>query len=329
MPKLIERLMPKGRTIYFNEEEHKYSNELGIVYTSVTTIIGNYYEKFDSDAVAKACERIGRTPSHPKYQKYKGKTAKQLKQEWINTTEESCEYGSKTHNFLESAVKNCNKFNKTNTKFFNGVIYTIDDILYKPEFGRINIKEFKKQGVDTKYPDIYKTLEALTKAGYYIYAEIGVYDDIYGVCGLIDILCVNHSTYEFIIIDWKTNKAPMRFDSGYYDKFDTGVNKGLLNLDVWIKQDKKFFAPISHLADSTGNHYTMQLSMYAYLVSTFGFKLKALILFHIRPEESNLYPREQWNEIVTPYPITYLESEVKATLNHFLGKQVRQANLLF
>lgn len=329
MKKLRETLIPKGRVIYFDEAAHIYTNELGIAYTSVTTIIGKYYEKFDADKVAKACEKIGRTPSHPKHHLYKYKSAKQIKAEWDATTDAACEHGSKTHNYLENAVKDANSFNKKNTKFINNRIYTIDDILEKPNFGRLKLSFLKKHGIDTRYPDIYAALEKLSKAGYYIYAEIGVYDDVYGVCGLIDILCVNHDTYDFIIVDWKTNKAPMRFDSGYYGKFETGINKGLLDLNNWIVQNKTFKHPISHLADSTGNHYTMQLSTYAYLVSTFGLTLKGMMLYHIRPIESNLYPREQWEEELIPVRINYIKNEVESMLNHFIGGQVRQTNLIF
>ena len=69
-----EKILPKGRILYFNEEEHKYTDDLGNGYISVTTLIGKYTQEFKKEEIAAACERIGKNPRHPKYQKYKGKT---------------------------------------------------------------------------------------------------------------------------------------------------------------------------------------------------------------------------------------------------------------
>ena len=322
---LNNTLIPKGRTIFFNEEAHKYTNELGIVYTSVTTIISKYIPEFPKEDLAKACERIGQNPNHPKYLKYKGKKAWMILQEWETITKESCEFGTLKHNFLEDSVKSNNGYKRNATGFIDDRIYTIDDILLKPNFGKINLKTFEKHNINKLYPDIYATLVALTKNGYSIYAEIGVYDDLYGVSGLIDILAVNHKTYEFIIVDWKTNKAPIRFDAGYYGKFEDGR----LNLDNWISKEEKFLYPLNHLADSVGHHYTMQLSTYAYLVTTFGFTFKGLILFHIRPIEEIIRPRSQWEEEVKALPIQYFEYDCKLMLDDFKSKSIRQTQMLF
>ena len=55
--------------MYFNEEEHKYTDDLGNGYISVTTLIGKYTQEFKKEEIAAACERIGKNPRHPKYQK--------------------------------------------------------------------------------------------------------------------------------------------------------------------------------------------------------------------------------------------------------------------
>ena len=52
-------LIPKGRVIYFNEEEHKYSDNFNNIYTSTTTLVGKYHEKFEDNK--KAIEYIGST----------------------------------------------------------------------------------------------------------------------------------------------------------------------------------------------------------------------------------------------------------------------------
>lgn len=319
-------LVPKGRTIYFDEEAHKYSNELGFVYTSTTTVVGKYTEDFEKEKIAKACERIGKNPNHKDFLKYKGKSAKMILDEWAATTKVSCDFGTIKHNFLETAVKTANGYKKNAKGFIDGRIYTIDDIIVNHNYGRLKLKVFEQSGVKDKYPEIYTILKGLHEAGYYIYAEIGVYDDNYGISGLIDILCVNHHTNDFIIVDWKTNKAPIRFDCGYYKKDDYG----LLDLNNWVKKDERFKHPLSHLEDSVGNHYSMQLSTYAYLVTTFGYKFKGLILCHIRPLEQRFVPRENWNEVIDIYNLTYLENDSRLMLDDFRMKNVQtQGKLQF
>ena len=54
-----EKILPKGRILYFNEEEHKYTDDLGNGYISVTTLIGKYTQEFKKEEIAAACERIG------------------------------------------------------------------------------------------------------------------------------------------------------------------------------------------------------------------------------------------------------------------------------
>lgn len=321
-----DKLVPKGRTIFFDEATHKYTNELGFVYTSTTTVIGKYVPKKDFTDIAKACERIGKNPNHPKYEHYKGKTWKQLVQQWEATTKESCEFGTIKHNFLETSVRKSTKYNLDKRGFINGRIYTIDDIIENHKFGKLSIKDFDKMGVKDKYPAIYDILTALSKLGYNIYAEIGVYDDMFGISGLIDILCVNHKTSEFIIVDWKTNKAPIRFDSGHYEK----TIDGRLDLNKWKPNEEYFEYPLKHLADSVGNHYTLQLSVYAYLVTTFGYKFKGLCLCHIRPLEDAFRPREEWREVVEIYRLKFLEDDVKALLGDFKTRNLNnQGRLMF
>ena len=264
----------KGRNIYFDEELHRYTDDLDNVYTSTTTLIGKYHEDFNTDMMAEICERIGKNPKHPKYLKYKGKTKKQLLYEWKAETERACNQGTVKHNFLETTIKNANNYNGVNKVIVNR-LYTIDDILVDHKFGIIELEYFDKSGIKEKYPDIYKDIVSLSKQGFRFYAEIGVYSSEYLISGMIDLLAVRNDT--FIIIDWKTNKAPIRFEAGYYDKDNNGNM-----LDRFIYTDKYMLDPISHLADSTGIHYTLQLSIYANLVESFGFKCLGILIFHIR-----------------------------------------------
>lgn len=311
-----ETLLPKGRTIFFNEELHKYTDDLNHAYTSVTTVIGKYTEDFKMDDIAAACERIGKNPNHPKYLKYAGKSKKQIIWEWQQINKEACDKGTIKHNFLETAIKESNGYKRNAKGFINDKIYTIDDIIAKHNYGKVNLKYFETKGVKEKYPKIYNILKDFVKLGYKIYAEIGVYDAKNLISGLIDVLLVKDN--DFIILDWKTNKAPIRFESGYYDKDSLGK----LKLDTFIKKDERFKYPLDDLEDSVGNHYTMQLSTYAYLVETFGFNCKGLILCHIRTIEDAKDEEGNDVEVVEIYTIDYLKDKAESMISHHSSSNI-------
>jgi hypothetical protein len=322
--RLNNTLVPKGRILTFDEEHHKYSDDIHTPYTSCTTVIGKYYKHFDDDKmdIAKACEKIGKNPNHPKYPKYKGMTAKQILMSWDKTRDDACEKGTKKHNFLETAVKSANGYNRSATGFINGRIYTIDDIIVGHNYGRLSLNFFVKTGIADKYPTIYKFIQEFTTRGFRIYAEIGTYDAGFGVSGLVDILFVKGR--EFFILDWKTNRAPIRFEAGYYAK----DNNNRLLLDQFITQDKWMLDPISHMPDSVGTHYTLQLSIYDYLIETFGLTCLGNILCHIRTIESDTldFAKDEKEE-VNFIPIKYMKAEAEALLTDHARKSITPKNL--
>ena len=108
--------MEKLNKIFFDEPTHKYTDEYGNVYTSMTTCIKQYTEEFAKLDIARACERIGRNPNHPKYLKYRGKSAKQLMHEWDDTSTKACEKGNMKHNYLEAIIDNANKIGRASCR---------------------------------------------------------------------------------------------------------------------------------------------------------------------------------------------------------------------
>ncbi len=263
------------RNIFFNESIHKYTDNMGNPYISTTTLISNYYEKFKAEEIAKACEAIGRNPKHPKYLKYKNKSKKQLLYEWEQTKTIACEKGTNKHNYLEQAVRSSTGYKLIDSQFINDRIYTLDDVIGDRKIGLLNLEYFESIGLKEKYPIIFNTIYKLTQLGYLIYAEIGVYDSVNLVSGLVDIILIKNN--DFIILDWKTNSAPIMFESGYFNK----DNNGNLTSDFIYKQEY-FSNPISYLSASTGHKYSLQLSGYANMAELFGFKYKGSILCHIR-----------------------------------------------
>lgn len=275
--------------LYFNEEEHKYSDEFGNAFTSTTTFIKEFEIGFDTKTMARNCERAGRKGDP----RYRGKTAAMLEAEWKVTSRVACDNGNEKHNFLESSVKRVTGYNLNASKtYINGRIITVPDILVNPRFGRIDISFFAKEEIATRYPAIYEVLLILHNKGFSFYAEIGIFNAELLISGLIDLLAIKGN--EFYIIDWKTNAAPIRYEAGYFQKDNNG------NLtDIFVFTNKTFKAPINRLACSTGNKYAMQLSTYAYMTEQFGLKCLGLLLCHIR--KSVTEDKERVDVMIIPY----------------------------
>ena len=54
---------PSGLQLRFTEDDHKYEDETGRVYTSVTTLLHDFFPPFDKKAIATRCaSRTGRSP---------------------------------------------------------------------------------------------------------------------------------------------------------------------------------------------------------------------------------------------------------------------------
>ena len=234
--------------LYFDEGPHKYTDTLGNEYRSVTTLIGDYYNHFDADywAHKKAREQ--------------GKSEKAIKAEWEKIKDEACTRGTATHNGIEDAIKDVSKF-KNAIKYLentdSGRCVTIADIpklIPQP----LDVEKFK-EATDNKYPEIYRVFDYYTSKGYIIYSEIGMFLIDYLISGTIDIFCYRPT--DFVILDWKTNRDGLKFEAGYYKKDKTTVPNQLT--DIWVKKRSNMLPPFIHLEDCNGEHYAMQLSLYA------------------------------------------------------------------
>lgn len=293
--------------IYFDEKLHRYTDEYGNVFTSVTTVIGKYVEEFDTEKMAEICEKIGKNPSHPKYLKYRNKTKRQLIKEWASITREALDKGNRRHNYLEDAIKSSNNYKRVKGKFINDRIFTIPDIIKNPLVGVVTLDKLKELGLDSRYPIIFNIIESFVNDGWKLYAEIGVYNLDYLVSGLIDLLLVKDN--DFFIIDWKTNKAPIKFDSGYFEK---DVNGNLT--DKFIIDGKVLKYPLNHIPASTGHKYSLQLSGYAHLTELFGLNYVGTILCHIRDIDNK--------EVVELVKMKYLKNEIKSLFEHHISNLI-------
>lgn len=253
--------------LFFDEGPHKYTDTFGNEYRSVTTLISDYYPHFDADywAHKKAREQ--------------GKSEKAIRAEWDRIKNEACERGTKTHNGLEDAIKDVSKFKNAIrylTDAHSGRVITIADIpalIPQP----LNIEEFK-EATNNKYPEIYRVFDFYTNKGYVIYSEIGAFLMDYLISGTIDLFLYRPT--DFVILDWKTNRDGLKFEAGYYKKDKSTIPNQLTN--DWVHKREMMLPPLGHLENCNGEHYTMQLSLYALMSEIIlGIPCHGLGLCHI------------------------------------------------
>lgn len=253
--------------LYFDEGPHRYTDTNGNEYISVTTIIGNYCPKFDAKYWAH------------KKAKEQGVSEKEILRQWNRIKDEACDRGTATHNGIENAIKDVSKF-KEAIKYLEqagGRCITVADI---PQLipTPLDIDKFK-EATGYKYEEIYRVFDYYVQRGYTIYSEIGVFDPYLLISGTIDILCYRPT--DFVILDWKTNRDGLKFESGYYKKDKTTIPNQLT--DIWVRKSEKMLPPLNHLPECNGSHYTMQLSIYGRLTERIlGIPCTGLGLCHIQ-----------------------------------------------
>lgn len=295
--------------LYFDEGPHKYTDSNGNEYVSVTTLIGDYCPKFDAKywAHKKAREQ--------------GVSEKEIIKQWDKIKNEACDRGTNTHNGIENAIKDVSKFKEAiqYLQQVGGRCITVADIpnlIPTP----LDVDKFK-EATENKYEEIYRVFQFYTDRGYTIYSEIGVFDPELLISGTIDILCDRPT--DFVILDWKTNRGGLQFESGYFKKDKTTIPNQLTN--EWVRKNDKMLPPLNHLPECNGSHYTMQLSIYArlterilnkpctglglchigspFILNAYGQPYRDVDGFHIDPNGA---------ESVNWYRINYLNKEADA-----------------
>lgn len=300
----------------FEESEHKYTDSFGNSYTSCTTLLHKYAPEFDKAYWLR------------RKSKETGLSEADIAKNWKDITDESCARGSKTHNYLEDGVKDVSKFAQairyiTNLK--SGQMTTVADLGDIHDYVVPLDIELFKANTGGRYPEIYKVFKYYTDNGYKIYAEIGIFLPEYLVSGTIDVLCIRED--QFVILDYKTNKDGLKFESGYYRR-DKSQKPWQLTND-WVSKKETLKAPVSHLSNCNGSIYSLQLSMYATMVNLVtGLPCAGLGLCHIgTPFIKNEYgmPKrnikgmyiidEKGSETVKWYPIKFYHNECMQILN--------------
>lgn len=117
-------------------------------------------------------------------------------------------------------------------------------------------------------------VEKLLKRFEFIDAESIIFSPDLGVAGMIDLLLMDRAKNEIIIGDWKQNK-----------EIDTE------------NQYQNLLPPIDHLQSAALHQYTLQLSLYQFLLEREGyFKVAGYrrALIHITPDSNRAIPLDNY-----------------------------------
>lgn len=129
------------------------------------------------------------------------------------------------------------------------------------------LEKYVTEGLrDDKYSDIFDNLRLKERyPDFQIVPEMLLYSDKYKMAGQSDLVLINEKEETFIIFDYKTNEK--------------GIQKRSYN-------DKRMFSPLDHLPDCNYYHYSLQLTLYAYLLrEETGYKCDGLTILWVDTAE--------------------------------------------
>lgn len=171
--------------VQFTEHDHKYLNLITKQpYLSVTTFLGKYHEKFDSNGIALKLVTTNR-----KYmERFEGvrvdDAVETLKKEW----KQRADIGTFVHNKLENYLKG------------NPVYEPDKGTRYNNRLSQLFIAWEKLQLKQT-YQD------------WRFCCEMMLYSDRYKLAGQADLILINDALKQFVVLDYKTNRRGIEFSS--------------------------------------------------------------------------------------------------------------------
>jgi len=285
--------------VRFDEPSHTYTTDSGDQFTSVTTVIGKYKEKFDGDfwSIYKAVERVF------------------IKE---NTSTEWVKYKKMRNPKL--IVKEY-KDKVFTPDFLNRVDITrkliLDEWEYERDVSCYNGTNFHKQKEDDLFSlgvDSGLTVRTaldntgmpydISKLPDGIYPELTLWNNYYRLAGQADIVTIfTKDGIRYVDIDdHKTNK---KIDEVSF--FNPKTNKY-----------KKMLYPLSAINDCNFEHYQLQISTYAYLLESFGFNVRKLTFNHYNNIGTKDRPKY---EHAKEYDLAYKKKEVVRMLTNFKSKR--------
>lgn len=283
----------------FNEEQHLYFNTKypQRQYTSVTTLIGKYHEKFDSEfwSSYKAMEALMGVDEFVQSGLKKELLNKKVwKEEYINVfgeehnvtidsfldkkqeilagydkvRDDACERGTNYHNKQE------NKFYEKKEHSLLEYNFNLQHLTQQFECERNNFDLNRENAVLPEYLVYYSST-----------------DGILNIAGQIDVLVKQGN--DIYILDYKTNAKGIEMNSYFNPK---------------TRKRQMMFFPINDIEDCAFQHYTLQLSLYAWMLQKINpnFNIKLLRICHV-----------DGNDVETLYDLDYKADHVVKMLKDY------------
>lgn len=244
----LSTVYPHSRDVHilFDEAPHKYYIKGKTQnWISVTSVISEFFEKFDATGNAS---RIARHPefwTRSSYRKYHaiceelGAECPETREAailvaWDRNRDEASALGTDLHRCIEL--------------FYNGV----DPQTHPSTAGKVPEEYYVQFLAYHKANDLH--LEPFR-------TEMMVWDEDLMVCGSVDMLFRSRADGEFHLRDWKRSKK----------------------INFWAFGGKRASAPVSHLKDTNFSKYCLQLNIYAEILRrrySIDVKSMAIVVFH-------------------------------------------------
>ncbi len=162
-------------------------------------------------------------------------------------------------------------------------------------------KKFEILEEDKDLEPMIKDIQSTYKDYYQVYDECTLYHPKYMVAGTSDkILIPKKNSSYFDIEDFKTNIAR--------------------GIEFHNKDNKYMLAPVDHLQEANYNRYSLQLSLYAYMMEELtGMKCRSMWLRFVPADN----PMGHYK-----IPCNYMKSDAIAMLEHFSQSKVHQVKIL-
>lgn len=274
--------------VAFNDEEHVYWNiESGVRYISVTTLIEKFGEDFDPEfwSKYKALEQLISEDCFKIEKKRLLDTRKFDKEYYLKTYDiDETKFNSVQQDILDKwhdeNVKSCERGTTIHAKI-------------EKEFLDSGVCELQKYGLGGKFNVRSGDVPLDEENGVYPEYLIHVDDGDLHLAGQIDLLIKNGN--DIYLKDWKTNK-----------KIET---KGFYNPKT--KSTKKMKYPLQDMDECNFSHYTLQLSIYAWMIQ-FRYpdlNIKGLQLVHFDHDGKR-----------TAYDVEYKKSTVERLLRYWKSR---------
>lgn len=277
----------KNGDVCFRESDHAYFNEKNpeIKYTSVTTLIGKYHEPFNAQfwAVYKVLEEmLDRSlflTFKDRYFKKKELDRKWLEEFNVNEADFDRLVEEKLLSYKKAGEEGCAR----------GSAYHLKKELEFYECEEHDLKKFVpncegKFSCQKHNWDLSRERAVIPEfLVYYHSPELNI-------AGQLDLLIKDGN--DIYILDYKTNAKGIK-DKPIYDSIN--------------KKFKTMYYPLNNLNDTTLVHYTLQLSLYAWMLQQINpeYNIKLLKLLHI-----------DGNNVETDYELPYIKSDIERLIKY-------------